>query len=170
MNDCYLTTTAGNYVATAGAGQVTCAANGYCPGGSTIYKGGSVSGRSTTGGRTACASPYGTAATGQDDANDCYLTTTSGKYVATAGAGEVTCAAGGYCPGGSTIYKGGSVSGRSTTGGRTACSSGTYNANTGSSASSACSACSSLASEYTASDGSRNATTTCYLPTGCIYR
>ena len=120
-NDCYLTTTAGKYVATAGEGETTCASNGYCAGGSTIYKGGSVSGRSTTGGRTACASPYSSAGTGQDDANDCYLTTTAGKYVATAGSGETACAAGGYCAGGSTIYKGGSVSGRSTTGGRTGC-------------------------------------------------
>ncbi|MBP5707585.1 MAG: hypothetical protein J6W79_01150, partial [Alphaproteobacteria bacterium] len=132
--DCYLNTSATKYVATANENQVTCAANGYCPGSVKVYYG-------STGGRTACTSPYSSASTGQDDANDCYLTTTAGNYVATAGAGQVTCAAGGYCAGGSTIYKGGSVSGRSTTGGRTACAAGTANANTGSSASSACASC-----------------------------
>ena len=67
----------------------------------------------------------------------CYLTTTSTKYVAEAGAGEVTCACGGYCPGGTVVYY--NSDGGTTTGGRTACGSGKYNASTGSSASSACS-------------------------------
>ena len=66
--------------------------------------------------------------------NNCYLTTTAGKYVATAGAGETTCTAGGYCPGGVTVHY-------DDVGGRTACSAGTYNASTGSSAESACIAC-----------------------------
>ena len=47
INQCYLTTTAGNYVATENAPQTTCAANGYCPGDISVYYG-------TTGGRIAC--------------------------------------------------------------------------------------------------------------------
>ena len=73
-----------------------------------------------------CASPYSTSAKGSDDANDCYLTTTAKNYVKTAGAGQTTCAAGTYCPGGSVIYKGGTVSGRATTGGSTTCSAGSF--------------------------------------------
>ena len=73
-----------------------------------------------------CTSPYSTSAKGSDDANDCYLTTTSKNYVKTAGAGQTTCAAGTYCPGGSVIYKGGTVSGRNTTGGSTTCPAGSF--------------------------------------------
>ena len=73
-----------------------------------------------------CTSPYSTSAKGSDDANDCYLTTTAKNYVKTAGAGQTTCAAGTYCPGGSVIYKGGTVSGRNTTGGSTTCPAGSF--------------------------------------------
>ncbi|MBR2393057.1 MAG: hypothetical protein IKB05_01030, partial [Alphaproteobacteria bacterium] len=73
-----------------------------------------------------CTSPYSTSAKGSDDANDCYLTTTTKNYVKTAGAGQTTCAAGTYCPGGSVIYKGGTVSGRNTTGGSTTCPAGSF--------------------------------------------
>ena len=138
VNDCYLNTTATKYVGTAGNGEEACVANSYCPGGTKVYYGGtSSSTHLTTGGSTACASPYTKSATSSDDENDCYLTTTSTKYVASAGAGETACLAGGYCAGGSTIYKGGTVSGRNTTGGMTVCA-----ANTWSNASAAsCTAC-----------------------------
>ena len=192
VDNCYLVTEAGKYVATAGAGQVTCAANGYCAGGTKVMRVG-------TGGRDACPADYAsadsgattmqqcykrcevsgnaTAMTGRDyygtDATDtcsvstcglgftvvngscvvcpadhvcdpakdngkpyscseltsgvytrsdakngsvdnCYLVTEAGKYVATAGAGQVTCAANGYCAGGTKVMRVG-------TGGRDAC-------------------------------------------------
>ena len=87
----------------------------------------------------ACPSAYPNSAAGSSSINDCYLTLTAGNYVATAGAGAVTCACGGYCTSTSNIYYGGSVSGRATTGGWTGCGAGKYNSSTGSSASSACS-------------------------------
>ena len=122
-----LTCAAGTYNTTTGNTTCSsCPAGSYCTGGSN---------------KSACAAPYSSSAEGSDDTNDCYLTTSSTKYVAEVGKGEVTCAEGGYCPGGSTIYRGGTVTGRVTTGGRTACGAGTANANTGSSASSACTAC-----------------------------
>ena len=156
QNDCYLTTTATNYVASAGAGQTTCAANGYCPGGTTVYYNG-------TGGRTACTSPYSLAATGQDDANDCYLTTTATKYVATAGAGETTCVAGAYCAGGTTVYKGGSVSGRATTGGIAVCATDKYS-NAGASSCTACGTANGYhnsGSAYAAHAGVKSCVATC---------
>ncbi|MCQ2598988.1 MAG: hypothetical protein MJ187_01250, partial [Alphaproteobacteria bacterium] len=49
--NCSLTTTAGNYVATAGSGQTACTAGYYCPGNTTIYYGGTHSSTHlTTGG------------------------------------------------------------------------------------------------------------------------
>ena len=115
---------AGTYNTTTGNTTCSsCPAGSYCTGGSN---------------KSACVAPYSSSAEGSDDTNDCYLTTSSTKYVAEVGKGEVTCAAGGYCPGGSTIYRGGTVTGRVTTGGRTGCGAGKYNASTGSSSSSAC--------------------------------
>ena len=121
-SSCYGTTTAGKYIKTANSStQEVCPAGSYCPA-TTVYYGKS----DTTGGRTACVAPYASSATSSDDANDCYLTTSATKYVKTAGAGETSCLAGDYCPGGATIYKGGSVSGRSTTGGNTQCPAGQF--------------------------------------------
>ncbi len=133
VNDCYLKTTATKYVAEAGKGEVSCVAGGYCAGGSIIYKGGSVSGRSTTGGRTGCpansyctagvsaaatclslGSFYTTALANSDEASDCYGTTTAKNYVKTAKSGEELCTAGGFCPGSVSVYYG-------STGGRTGC-------------------------------------------------
>ena len=68
---------------------------------------------------TACPNTYPLSAAGSDEINDCYLTTTATKYVATAGAGETTCTANNYCAGGATVYYNG-------TGGNTACGSGLY--------------------------------------------
>ena len=196
-SECYLTTTAGKYVATAGKGEVECKAGDFCPGGVKVM----VSG---VGGNTACKTLAGgkysmsaagtksadmcytescalatnaTAMSGKDyygasvadtcvatlckagftvvggacsvcpannvcnpskDAgkpytcseltggvytksaaqtgtvDNCYLTTTAGKYVATAGQGEVDCLSGGYCAGGVDVKRTG-------TGGREAC-------------------------------------------------
>ncbi|MBO5739906.1 MAG: InlB B-repeat-containing protein [Alphaproteobacteria bacterium] len=196
-SECYLITTAGKYVATAGKGEVECKAGDFCPGGTKVM----VSG---VGGNTACKTlaggKYSMSAAGTktadmcytescaltenaiamsgkdyygadvadtcvatlceagftvaggackvcpadnvcDPANDngaphkcseltggvytksaaqtgtvdnCYLTTTAGKYVATAGQGEVDCLAGGYCAGGVDVNRTG-------TGGREAC-------------------------------------------------
>ena len=56
--DCYVTTSAGKYVAAVGAGQVNCAGTGYyCPGGTNVYSG-AYGSRLTTGGRTQCPAGY----------------------------------------------------------------------------------------------------------------
>ena len=83
-----------------------------------------------------CPTNYPNSASGNTTGgiNNCYLTTTYGKYVATAGAGETTCAAGGYCPGLVTVYYDG-------VGGRTECPAGTFNNTTGSVISGACVEC-----------------------------
>lgn len=129
---CYGKTTKTKYVANANdKTESTCAENGYCVGDATVYYG-------STGGRTACVAPYGLAAAGSDDANDCYLKTTAGQYVKTAGAGQITCPAGYWCVGNVTIYKGGSVTGRSTTGGSEQCPAGYRDGTTGYSLQSQC--------------------------------
>ncbi len=162
ISDCYLTTSSTKYVATESAGETACAVNGYCPGGTTVYYNDTEGTRTVTGGRTACPSPYSTSAASSNADGDCYLTTSSTKYVATAGAGETTCAAGGYCPGGTKVYYD-AGEGNAATGGRTACSKGTANGNTGSSAASACVACS--AGYYSGSNGA----TSCSACTGATY-
>ncbi|MBQ6736476.1 MAG: InlB B-repeat-containing protein [Alphaproteobacteria bacterium] len=106
IDACYLTTTAGNYVATAGAGETQCAANSFCTGGTVVYYNG-------TGGITACstgaASSYSTSAAGSDAATDCYKTVTlnknggSGTIQGTSGTdpASVTCYYNTSCPFGS---------------------------------------------------------------------
>ena len=131
INKCYLVTDVGDWVATANAAQTDCQADGWCPGNATVYYG-------STGGRTACVAPYKFAAAGSDDANDCYLKTTAGQYVETAGAGQITCPAGYWCVGDVTIYKGGSVTGRSTKGGSEQCPAGYRDGTTGYSLQSQC--------------------------------
>ena len=83
QNDCYLTLTPGNYVATAGAGTETCVANNYCDSTDNIYYGGTVSGRLTTGGMTACSvgagSNYTTSVAGSDSNTDCSKVVTLNK-------------------------------------------------------------------------------------------
>ena len=194
-SQCYLVTTAGKYVATAGAGQVTCKVGDYCPGGDTVIQ-------TATGGNKACStfgagytsdagataetqcyqrcalSANATAMSGRDYYNTdtadtcvatecevgyilangvcgncpegsvcepgydggkphtcsertdgkyplsgvntvsidgCYMRTTAGSYVATAGAGQVICKVGDYCPGGVKVTY-------TSVGGNTACS------------------------------------------------
>ena len=55
IEQCWLTTTAGKYVATARADQVQCLANNYCAGGTTVNYG-------STGGMQSCATGYESAA------------------------------------------------------------------------------------------------------------
>ncbi len=55
IEQCYLTTTAGKYVATAKADQVQCLKNNYCAGGATVNYG-------STGGMQSCATGYESAA------------------------------------------------------------------------------------------------------------
>ena len=55
IEQCYLTTTAGKYVATARADQVQCLANNYCAGGTQVNYG-------STGGMQSCATGYESAA------------------------------------------------------------------------------------------------------------
>ncbi|MCQ2581954.1 MAG: hypothetical protein MJ170_03160 [Alphaproteobacteria bacterium] len=109
-----------------------CPTGSYCPGYTSVPLCNSGLTYGDDIGITGCPSNYSNSAAKSDDINDCYLTTSSGKYVATAGAGQTTCACGGYCSGGTTVYYNG-------TGGWTGCGAGKYNSSTGSSASSACS-------------------------------
>ena len=64
-------------------------------------------------------SDYTASDSGRDAATDCYLTTTSTKYVASANSNQTTCAKGGYCAGGTKVYYG-------STGGRTTCPANSY--------------------------------------------
>ena len=125
-SDCYLTTTAGKYIATKNSStQSTCTKGYYCPA-TNIYYG--STGKQTTcpagsycpagsGSATACTSLgsfYTSSAAGSDAATDCYGTTTAGKYIATANSStQSTCTAGYYCPS-ATVYYG-------STGTRTQC-------------------------------------------------
>ena len=69
IEQCWLTTTAGKYVATARADQVQCLANNYCAGGTTVNYG-------STGGMQSCATGYESAA----GASSCTATTYSITY------------------------------------------------------------------------------------------
>ena len=96
--DCYVTTVAGKYVATVGAGQVNCAGTGYyCPGGTNVYSG-AYGSRLTTGGRTQCPVGYrdlvATVSTTKEA--QCAMNVAGGKYVKVAkeSAASGTCAAG----------------------------------------------------------------------------
>ncbi len=124
---CKVTCAAGTYVASANAACTDVGSGYYTTASQTISQG-------STGSRSACSSLnafYTASDSGRNATTDCYGTTSSGKYVSTAKSGEVTCAAGGYCAGSVKVYY-------NSTGGRTACGAGKYNASTGSSASSAC--------------------------------
>ena len=166
VNDCYLEPTATKYVAAAGQGLTTCAENGYCPGSTAanpikIYYGGTHSSTHlTTGGRTACSGSYTLAASGSDDVNDCYLKTSAGSYVESAGAGQKTCPAGSWCVGNVVIYKGGSVSGRVTSGGSQQCPAGYRDGATGYSLESQCTM-NVAYGKYVASVGESVASGTC---------
>ena len=82
---------------------------------------------------------YTHSAAPRSSADSCYLTTSATKYVATAGAGQITCApAGYYCPGGTNVYYSGSGTNHPTTGGRSAASAGYFVAAAGASAQTAC--------------------------------
>ena len=114
---CYLTTTAGKYVAASKAAESACKADGWCPGGVRVNYG-------STGGRNTCPTKYPSSAASSNSELDCYVTTAAGKYVATVGAGQVNCAGTGYyCPGGTNVYSG-TYGSRLTTGGRTQCPAG----------------------------------------------
>ena len=102
---------------------------------------------------TQTSNKYPSSAKGSDNINDCYVTTTAGKYVAEQGKGEVQCACGGYCVGGTVVYYSSGVG--NTTGGRSTCGAGKYNSNTGSTTSDACKITSA---GYYATTGSCNQT------------
>ncbi len=127
---------------------VVCPANSYCAGGS-VPKCSSGTYNSEWG-KSSCPVNYGNSAAGSDAETDCYLKTSSTKFVKTAKVAEETCTAGGYCPGNVTVYY-------NSTGGRTACAAGTANANTGSSAASACVTC--VAGSYNTTTGNSTCST-----------
>ena len=143
---CKVTCPAGQYVATENAACSDVGSGYYRSGTETISQG-------NKGTREACNALnafYTASDSGRDAATDCFGTTTGGNYIATPKAGQVTCAAGGYCAGGSKVYY-------EKTGGRTACSAGTANPNTGSSASSACVTC--AAGKYNTTTGNASCLT-----------
>lgn len=132
--DCYVTTAAGKYVATVGAGQVNCAGTGYyCPGGTNVYSG-AYGSRLTTGGRTQCPAGYrdlvATASTTKEA--QCTMNVAGGKYVATAkeSAASGTCDAG-YAKAAHSVTYGNTSS-------CAACTGATYAASTGQASCTAC--------------------------------
>ena len=104
VNSCYLTTTAGKYVATAKAGEVGCPAGSYCGGGTTIYYGTGTQTGGSASCSTATSSKYPSSAAGASKVGQCYLTLTAKKQVASAGAGASACSAGRYCTSTAKIY------------------------------------------------------------------
>ena len=82
--DCYLTTTAKNFVATPNAAQTTCTAGGYCVGGVKVNYG-------STGGRTPAAKGYYVSTTGATAQTPC----AAGTYTASTGQTKCTDAAAG---------------------------------------------------------------------------
>ena len=82
--DCYLTTTAKNFVATPNAAQTTCTAGGYCVGGVKVNYG-------STGGRTPAAKGYYVSTTGATTQTPC----AAGTYTSTTGQTKCTDAAAG---------------------------------------------------------------------------
>ncbi len=132
--DCYVTTAAGKYVATVGAGQVNCAGTGYyCPGGTNVYSG-AYGSRLTTGGRNQCPAGYrdlvATASTTKEA--QCTMNVAGGKYVAKANesAASGTCAAG-YAKAAHSVTYGNTSS-------CAACTGTTYAENTGQASCTAC--------------------------------
>lgn len=132
--DCYVTTAAGKYVATVGAGQVNCAGTGYyCPGGTNVYSG-AYGSRLTTGGRNQCPAGYrdlvATASTTKEA--QCTMNVAGGKYVKVAkeSAASGTCAAG-YAKAAHSVTYGNTSS-------CAACTGTTYAENTGQASCTAC--------------------------------
>ena len=132
--DCYVTTAAGKYVATVGAGQVNCAGTGYyCPGGTNVYSG-AYGSRLTTGGRTQCPAGYrdlvATASTTKEA--QCTMNVAGGKYVKVAkeSAASGTCAVG-YAKAAHSVTYGNTSS-------CAACTGTTYAENTGQASCTAC--------------------------------
>ena len=82
--DCYLTTTAKNFVATPNAAQTTCTAGGYCVGGVKVNYG-------STGGRTPAARGYYVSTTGATTQTPCE----AGTYTSSTGQTKCTDAAAG---------------------------------------------------------------------------
>ena len=99
INSCYLTTTAGKYVKTTGAGEVDCACGGYCPGNTTVYY--SSGHGSTTGGRSTCGAGKYNGKTGSKAETDC-LTTNAGYYATAGSCSQTTVNASCYGAAGST--------------------------------------------------------------------
>gem|GEM_PF-1904010 len=132
--DCYVTTAAGKYVATVGAGQVNCAGTGYyCPGGTNVYSG-AYGSRLTTGGRTQCPAGYrdlvATVSTTKEA--QCTMNVAGGKFVKVAkeSTASGTCDAG-YAKAAHSVTYG-------NTSACAACTGATYAASTGQASCTAC--------------------------------
>ena len=95
-----------------------CPAGSYCPGLDSMPSCTSGTYNDTLG-INACPANYGTSPAMSTSNTQCYLTTTAGKWVATANAAQTDCTAGGFCVGGAKVNYG-------STGGRTLCVTGAY--------------------------------------------
>ncbi|MCQ2599311.1 MAG: hypothetical protein MJ187_02940 [Alphaproteobacteria bacterium] len=125
--DCYLTTTAGNYVGSENADQTECPAGYYCAGGTKVNYG-------KTGGATACPAGTYRSSTGATQETDC-TKCPAGTYSTTEGATTAkTCI---ECPVGT--YS--TTEGASTAKTCIECPAGKYNPLTGQAKSTACKAC-----------------------------
>ena len=126
-----------------------CPAGSYCPGYASMPLCSSGT-YETTMGLYTCPTTYPNSAAKSSAETQCYLTTTAGKYVATAKADQVACTAGYKCPGNITVYYG-------STGGRTQCTGATY-------AGAGASACTACPSGYTTNtDNGKTAATQCTI-------
>lgn len=107
---------------TTAEGEGACASGYWCPSGSKNNHG------DTGSGDNECPAPYINGSSGEHTLisatggartqNDCFLITSSARYVASAGAEQTVCEEDGYyCPGGTRVYKGGNHA----SGGRSNC-------------------------------------------------
>lgn len=122
-----------------------CPAGSYCPGLTSMPSCTSGTYNDTLG-INACPANYGTSPAQSTANNQCYLTTTAGKWVATKNAAQTSCTAGGYCPGDVKVNYG-------STGGRTPAAAGYYVSATGATAQTAC-----AAGTYTSTTGQTKCT------------
>lgn len=90
-NECYINTTDGKYIATAKSSTQTECPSGYYCLSEKVYYG-------QTGGKKQCPTGYTYSVPGATAISNCVMTTTAGKYVATAKSSTQTeCPAGYYC-------------------------------------------------------------------------
>ena len=115
INDCYLTTTAGNYVETAGSGLTKCKENYFCPGGTLIHYGkhkikddyNDKDKPELNGNLLSCSAVtkhYPSSAPRSAREEDCYISVSPGMYIKSKDEELKQCEKGYYCPGGTIVH------------------------------------------------------------------